>query len=302
MKIAKCPPASEASGTTKVRGSFDTYPKMRFFTVQTNALSRQKKPYGHQGTSPHLFRRSQKRRLKRLLLSMIPFVLFIVGLTLVSAGLFSYIENESILAIFITSRDMSPSSGLHTLLRAGSSDSGITEPGETDTDRSTEPSAESGMTGIKEIAVSEPSARLIVPFYYYGDQIGVVRISAVNLEVNVYQGDTEDQIRLGAGHYDGSYYPGQDGNIVIAGHRTTYFRNLENLKTGDQVDFETTYGQFIYQVREIVILDSPDFDSIIEEAKEEQLTLYTCYPFIYIGNAPQRYVVRCNLVESELNT
>ena len=59
---------------------------------------------------------------------------------------------------------------------------------------------------------------------------------------------------------------------------------------------------FRYKIREISILEKADFDTITDETDSEQLTLYTCYPFVYVGNAPNRYVVRCDLYESELNT
>jgi len=149
---------------------------------------------------------------------------------------------------------------------------------------------------------SEPKERLVAPFFYEGDKFGTISISSINMEVNAYQGDSEDEFQLGAGHYNGSFFPGQDGNIVMASHSTTYFCPLENLKTDDLVEFDTTYGHFTYQVREIQILEKKDFNMIVAETDKEQLTMYTCYPFICVGHAPNRFVVMCDLIASALNT
>lgn len=211
---------------------------------------------------------------------MIPFIIFITGLSLVSTGVIAYVENESILAVLITSRDHAASVDLHGLDSSGNAIS---------------------VSAEKATVVLTPGEKLQVPFYYQGEQFGTIHISSVDIDVNVYQGDAEDELRLGAGHYIASMFPGQNGNIVVASHRTTYFRNFENLKTGDLVEFETTYGHFTYEVREIKILDK-DFYAPAKPTDKEQLTLYTCYPFTYIGNAPSRFFVLCDLIGSELNT
>jgi len=236
----------------------------------------------HSHSHSHQSRRIFKHNSKKLLLAMIPFVIFMVGLSLVSVGCFSYVENESVLAVLITSRDNGSSVDLHSLDSNDSLTPAVLE---------------------TSVQVADPGdGRLIVPFFYEGDLFGTIRIPSVDIEVGAYQGDSEEEFRLGAGHGISSYFPGQGGNIVLASHRTSYFRNFESLKTGDLVEFETTYGQFTYEIREIKILDSKDFGLITKATEQEQLTMYTCYPFTYIGNAPQRYAVFCDLIESELNT
>ena len=226
-----------------------------------------------------------RRRLSRVAIASIPFAIFLVGLIILSIGLFSYIEKESILSIFITSRDSARVTGLHE-------EQNVTEQNQTT------------QTTVKESATvpSETEGVLVVPFYYQGDQIGTIQIDSIELEIGVYQGDTEEQFQLGAGHYNNSFLPGQEGNIVLAAHRTNYFRDLEYVKVGDTISFETTYGNFDYTIRQIDILEKADFPTIVKDTEEEQLTLYTCYPFIYVGNAPNRYVIRCDLQGSELFT
>ncbi len=267
----------------------DTHGSSRYPSFQFIAAEKSRE----QRSSPDLLKEARqkshfskfRRRLRRVGIASIPFAIFLAGLIILSVGLFSYIENESILAIFITSRDTSRVTGLHE-------EQNVTEISQT------------VQTTVKQSATvpSETEGVLVVPFYYQGDQIGTIRISSIEMELGVYQGDTEDQFQLGAGHSNLSFLPGQEGNIVLAAHRTNYFRDLEYVKVGDTVDFETTYGLFSYKIRQIDILEKPDFPTIVEDTKEEQLTLYTCYPFIYVGNAPNRYVIRCDLQESELYT
>ena len=74
------------------------------------------------------------------------------------------------------------------------------------------------------------------------------------------------------------------------------------VKVGDTVVLTTTYGEFTYTVREIKILEQGSFSEITKDNGVEQLTLYTCYPFVYIGNAPDRYAVFCDLKEAVLNS
>jgi len=132
-----------------------------------------------------------------------------------------------------------------------------------------------------------------------GGRIGTIRFPRIGNEGKAFQGDAEAQFRLGAGHSNGSYMPGQDGNIIFGAHRTNYFRKLEYVVVGDKVEFNAVYGNFTYRIDEIRIINGGD-NSIAAATDEERLTLYTCYPFVFIGNAPKRYVVICSLVESEI--
>lgn len=222
-----------------------------------------------------------------ILTGSIPYVLFLIGLTVLSIGFFRYVENESVLSLFLTDRGrvVSVSAGVPNWNDALPSPTpeATVPPEPTETPDDTEPS------NTPEPIVTEPE-RLIVPFYYIGDKIGTLNIPSVNVEVDVFQGDREAEFRLGAGHYPGSYFPGQSNNILIAAHRTTYFKNLETLEVGDPIQFDTTYGTYNYVVEEILIIDGDD-NSVAAETNREQLTLYTCYPFNYFGNAPNRFVV-----------
>ena len=235
----------------------------------------------------HRKKRRQTRRLRQLGLAFIPFICVLAGLVLISIGLCRYLEQDSLLSIFLISRESADRQDWR-----GDNWGVGGRPTPT-------PTAAPLLVLPTEAAGETYNGRLVVPFFYIGDQFGTLRIPSVELEVGLFQGDSEAEFRKGAGHYTGSYFPGQNGNILIAGHRTSFFRSFEYLAAGDLVYVETTYGLFTYRIDELRIIDGGD-QSVAADTPQEQLTLYTCYPFVYFGNAPQRFVVICSLVESEI--
>jgi sortase A len=112
----------------------------------------------------------------------------------------------------------------------------------------------------------------------------------------VFEGTTDDTLARGVGHLRGSAGPGERGNLVLAGHRDTFFRALRNIREGDEVDIKGPQGEFEYQVESTTIVN-PDQTEVLEPGNGDTLTLITCYPFRYIGNAPQRFIVRASKVE-----
>ena len=228
--------------------------------------------------------RQRRSRMVRLLLAVLPFVLFAIGLALVSIGFFRYLEQESAISLFLEAKGTSSVTLNGTLWN--------------------QPVPTEGTVPVPTPAVitaESANGRLVTPFFYIGQQIGTLRFPSLTLEVKAFQGDSEQEFRQGAGHYTGSFLPGQGGNILVAGHRTSYFRKFEYLKIGDSVVFDTNYGRFTYKVREFRIINGSD-TSIALPTVQEQLTMYTCYPFTFIGNAPKRYVVFCDLTEKQVRT
>ncbi|MBJ8024851.1 class D sortase [Bacillus cereus] len=128
-----------------------------------------------------------------------------------------------------------------------------------------------------------------------GSKIGDLNFTTLNYKVPVVQGTHEKELKLGVGHFAGSSLPGQDGNVVLSGHRNTSFRKLEYLKKGDSIDFSTPYGNFVYEIIDFKITDAKD-ETIIVPTDYETLTLTTCYPFDYIGDAPARFIVLTKLL------
>lgn len=130
----------------------------------------------------------------------------------------------------------------------------------------------------------------------YGEKFADLIIDKVSINVPVFHGDNEEQLLKGAGHFNGSRFPGEGSNVVLAGHRNSVFKGLKNVAKGDTILLNTTYGKYVYKISEIKITKGND-NSIVQPLGSEKLTLYTCYPFDYIGNAPNRYVVISDLVQ-----
>ncbi len=270
--------------------------------------------------------------IRHMLVGVLPYLIFLLGLTIAAISLAQYIEQSSPLSLFLINRDTEanwtgsdPASNWDEEPLATDPDPTPAgpEPSPAQTQANGNSSsgnngsnATSGSGGQQSVSVStEPAVpaqipqekaelnengELIVPFYYVGDPFGIIQIPGANLKVRAYQGDEDAQLRKGAGHFTSSFFPGQSGNILMGGHSDTYFNNLQHVETGDKVYFDTTYGRFVYQVREIRIVDDSN-TAIAGETANEQLTLYTCYPFDFIGNAPKRFIVICTLVDKRVN-
>jgi sortase A len=136
----------------------------------------------------------------------------------------------------------------------------------------------------KTAAKKKPAAKI-------GDVIGLLFISKIHAELPIVEGTDADDLRKGVGHYKGSYLPGQKGQIVFSGHRDTVFRNMGKVKIGDTIKVKMPNGTFNYKITHTKIVDSKDTSIITLQHQEEELILTTCYPFRYVGNAPNRYIV-----------
>ncbi|PLT31108.1 class D sortase [Peribacillus deserti] len=128
-----------------------------------------------------------------------------------------------------------------------------------------------------------------------GESLGELTFPSLKLNVPVVQGTHDEELKKGAGHFAGSALPGQGGQVLLSGHRDTVFTKLEHLKKGDKVTFTTKYGDFVYEATSFKIV--PADDQTVNVAKNyETLTLSTCYPFDFIGDAPDRYIIYTKLV------
>jgi sortase A len=127
--------------------------------------------------------------------------------------------------------------------------------------------------------------------------IGILRIVKANLEVPVLDGVDDVSLNRGVGYIPGTAYPGVNGNVGIAGHRDGFFRILKDVGKGDEIELETMERTDIYRIKDIVIVDKKDA-SVLRPTSLPTLTLVTCYPFYFIGDAPKRYIVVASLVSS----
>lgn len=122
----------------------------------------------------------------------------------------------------------------------------------------------------------------------------VIRIPSLGLEVPVFPGETEANMTRGAGRITGSPRFGEPGNVSVSSHRDGFFRKLEDVRVGDEIVVDTRAATYRYVVEEIRITEPAD-TVVLWPGEVPELTLVTCYPFNFIGRAPQRYVVRAEL-------
>ena len=131
-----------------------------------------------------------------------------------------------------------------------------------------------------------------------GDSLTRIRIPAIDVNVVVVEGTSASALRAGAGHYPQTPLPCEDGNVGIAGHRTTYgkpFANLDRLKPGDVIQLETPIGSCTYEVSQAPFVVLPNDLSVVKnDPTTRTLTLTTCTPK---GSASHRLVVKATFTK-----
>ena len=132
----------------------------------------------------------------------------------------------------------------------------------------------------------------------YGDVFATIKIPSQSIEASVYHGDALRLLKYGVGHHAGTYFPGEGGTILIAGHNTyAQFRNLPNVSENDEIIIETIYGKYTYKVDSTDIMQAKDLnESLSINDEKELLMLYTCYPVDTPGFKTKRFVVYASLV------
>lgn len=161
-----------------------------------------------------------------------------------------------------------------------------------------------GQAGLScQYDYQKPSFRL--SDYGLADEVfGVISIPAMELEMPIFLGATEQHMADGAAHLSQTSLPigGENTNRVIAGHRgyngASYFRYIDKLKVGDTVSITNLWERLTYRVCEIKIIAPDDVAEILIQPGREMLTLLTCHP--YASGGRQRYVVYCERVESSV--
>jgi sortase A len=124
-----------------------------------------------------------------------------------------------------------------------------------------------------------------------GELIGRMEIPRLSLSVVVLEGTGRPALRRAAGHIAGTGLPGQPGNVGIAAHRDTYFRPLQKIQRDDIITLTTLRGEYRYRVVSTKVV-SPYDVAVLNPDGAEILTLVTCYPFYFVGSAPNRFIVR----------
>lgn len=128
-----------------------------------------------------------------------------------------------------------------------------------------------------------------------GDVVGEMQIARLGLDVVIVQGDSPGVLRRAVGHLPATPLPGAVGNVVLAGHRDTFFRALRLVQPGDTLTLRTSQGDFHYEIESSSVVPPMDL-SVLQPSTDRTLTLITCFPFYYVGPAPNRFIVRARQV------
>jgi sortase A len=145
---------------------------------------------------------------------------------------------------------------------------------------------------VKNASQGDGSHRVIE-----GGVIGEMEIPRLGLKAIIVQGDSSDILERAVGHLPETALPGEAGNIALAGHRDTFFRPLKDILPGDGITLKTPAGDFQYSVESTTVVP-PTAVQVVQPSGGRILTLVTCFPFYYVGSAPNRFIVRARQIET----
>lgn len=133
------------------------------------------------------------------------------------------------------------------------------------------------------------------PPAFRGKALGRLTAERIGLDVMIAEGIDYKTLRRAAGRIPGTARLDSEGNVGIAAHRDTFFRPLRKIETGDVVEMETYQGRYRYRVDWTAVVKPSDVQ-FLKASSTPELTLVTCFPFYYVGPAPQRFIVRATRV------
>jgi len=153
---------------------------------------------------------------------------------------------------------------------------------------SLEPSIEpdQSLWGQGRIAAYRDSLRL-----HHDAPLGVLTIPSIRFEAPIFDGTSELTLNRGIGRIEGTADVGAAGNLGLAGHRDGFFRPLKDVHVGDAIAVESLRGTTLYRITELMVVEPTDVQ-VLAPTDTATLTLVTCYPFYFLGEAPQRYIVK----------
>lgn len=152
-------------------------------------------------------------------------------------------------------------------------------------------------TNIKTVT-PKLEGNILVNYPTYGSKYATLKINSIDVNLPIYYGANYSILKSGIAHDNSSYFPGEGGSIILAGHNfKTFLANLPQAKIGDKIEVETNYGTFHYEIYNTKIIKETEVQEVPVQKEKEILMIYTCYPINNIGHASQRYVVYANLVQ-----
>src|SRR5262245_48418036 len=126
----------------------------------------------------------------------------------------------------------------------------------------------------------------------HGDSAsGMLRIDSLHFEAPIFEGTDDSTLNRGVGRIEGTAALGGVGNVGLAAHRDGFFRVLKDIAVGDRLELVTLDATYVYTVDRISLVN-PDQVSVLEDRGVPSMTLVTCYPFYFVGDAPQRFIVQ----------
>jgi sortase A len=128
-----------------------------------------------------------------------------------------------------------------------------------------------------------------------GSVLGQIEVPRLGMTSIVAEGVSSEVLQHAVGHIPHTAFPGEFGNVGLAGHRDTVFRPLRKVRAGDAIALKTSAGEFEYSV-ETMWIATPEDVQVLAPSGEHTLTLVTCFPFSFVGAAPERFIVRARLV------
>lgn len=146
---------------------------------------------------------------------------------------------------------------------------------------------------LRKFEHAAPLAEPHVPIT--GEVVGQIRVPRLNLQAVIVEGDSGEVLNKAVGHIPGTAMPGEWGNVALAGHRDRLFRPLREIRKGDLITIDSPGGSFAYEVETTFVVARTE-TSVLSAASRNELTLITCFPFNYVGSAPNRYIVRAREV------
>ena len=141
---------------------------------------------------------------------------------------------------------------------------------------------------------STPAEETLAP----GELVGRIEIPRLHLSAIVLEGDDDGTLKLGVGHVPGTALPDRPGNVALAAHRDSYFRPLRRIRPSDAIEMTTARRTYRYRVDSVDIVEPSDV-AVLRDTGRPSLTLVTCYPFWWVGNAPKRFVVRASRIDAD---
>lgn len=154
---------------------------------------------------------------------------------------------------------------------------------------------EDTLTSIFEAPVNSAENGTIAASSFSMPSVGIhygnISCERIGLDAPLYFGDSSTILKNGVGQYTGSHIPGSNGPILLAAHNTTFFLPLQNVENGDIITITTNYGTFEYSVTGYKVYDKRDKSAYNLSQNNEQLIMYTCYPFNMLGSLDDRFFV-----------